>query len=416
MLTYFKYFDNDDYFLLFKQIASRNVLVDMNFICVIVDFGLGHQCKFDSILTQIYVIDKPEPIPVKHASPERLSIGEETHTVDARSDLYSWGMTVIEIYLAVKGETLYAGMTLNEIRRAVLEGNMHPLPFNMSSPELRRAVKGVRKLKPEDRLTAEQIVDSLLSIESAPSDSSFVEDSGKLFSTVSDFRDDPSGRTRIDVDVTWTLPATAIKMFGGKQAVNHSLEFAIALACAEPGNMSPGFEMILTNGLKQNGSIRLVFDSEWMLEFFSLTTDAHIFGKIDDSRTGTYVRHVKKSVVGKQGKLSKLFTRSKLKPSFTPLSPKMKMDGKDTTVVVSRGKVCLSSRLLVQKGLDRKIEKQMCEAHLSNVECYVQQCLMIGQYKLQHEIEACSSDLSIGTFKQVYIVDDGAAIGRLDSP
>ena len=138
------------YFIVHRDLATRNVLVDSTYCCKVADFGMSRVTAtatgLDAAGTSDYISTKGL-VPARWSAPEALM----EQRFSSQSDVWSFGIAVVELFTFA--ETPYPDMTIEDVCRHVPMGYRHPCPPRLQHQLYRTIVLPCFATHPVDRPT-----------------------------------------------------------------------------------------------------------------------------------------------------------------------------------------------------------------------------------------------------------------------
>ena len=336
-------------------------------------------------------------LPVNHAPQELRNVMRgETH-LTAAVDTYIFGMTCIEISCLAVGESLYVGKTADEIKAAVLAGEIHTIPPNVTA-SMADLIRACLEFNPEKRPPMEHVVaDMSAKIPSDGSSYPITEDSFYLETS-----GPPPAHRSTRYHVTWKMPTTTVDKIGGVFGPKEDLETALIAAASEHNNIGDELAQMIESAPTVNGNIELTFSVEMMKKFYKCQDVEQIVHSIDEKkkkkgdnqdidiifmRAGSGISPAifsgSKEVISKSW-LAKWKTGSKL----IPYNPKVfkKKDGTKKTEIglnVGNGSVAKRTRvILTPKIANSTTAKRVAlGAFVGKATAYLQRCIALNNYK-----------------------------------
>ena len=108
-----------------RDLAARNVLLATGMVGKVADFGLSRGVKDpDSESSDYYRARGNTPIPIRWTAPEAL----DTSKYSTASDVWSFGILMVELYLNAAKGCLYPGLKNADVMQKVVGGLQHSKP------------------------------------------------------------------------------------------------------------------------------------------------------------------------------------------------------------------------------------------------------------------------------------------------
>jgi serine/threonine protein kinase len=141
-----------------RDLKPQNILVDVHGRAFIMDFGISLSEEVSRVTDSAYVVGTPD-----YMSPEQFT----TSTVDSRSDIYSMGILMFEMFT---GRLPFEAETPAEIMNAHVEGSMlKPSQVTDIHPHLEKVIQKAMERDPQNRYqSVSDLLNDLAEIEETP--------------------------------------------------------------------------------------------------------------------------------------------------------------------------------------------------------------------------------------------------------